>query len=792
MLKNYMKIALRTFNRHKAYTGINVIGLTLSLACGLMMLLWVQDEYAQDRHYQKSEQIFRLWRNFPDDSGQLQTREATPYPVADALQKDFPEITNATAFRPFGVTTLRDGNREIMAKGAMGHFAWFDIFSTPLVQGTTKQADEKLDGIFISTSLAAQYFGEEWQDGVIGQTIEVDGRDVGEATLQVVGVFEDLPKFSRFDFKFMTNVRQFAKDYPRWTGWGGSAFWTYFKTKDGTDVRSLQTKIAGLVGANGGQKSLSLYLQNIGDSYLYSQFENGQATGGRITYVHIFFFAALFLMLMACINFVNLATVQATRRAGEVGVRKVIGANKKALFTQFMAEAVLITVTAVVFAVFLCEACLPFANELLGKNMSLNFASSQIWLTLLFITGIVSLLAGAYPSFVLSSFPITNILKNKLGSKFSSNGIRKGLVVTQFVLSALVLTASLIIQQQVSFIQHKDLGMDRNQIIQLEIPNQLNEKTHELKHALLNSSAITAVSQVQQSPIDIGRTTDDFSWQGKDPELETRIQVLHADKDLANTFKMEMAAGQFHQKVLMDSFSNQLVVNEKAVRLMGLKDPLGKTIHLGENPLTIIGVVKDFHANSLHEAIQPLAIFNNTSATEQFSIRYAAGKTTDALTHLENTYKQFARDNPIQFYFLDEAYNRMYQSELLIGKLANFFAFIALLISSLGLLGLIGFMADQRTKEIGIRKVLGASVINIVGLLSKELLRLVTIAFLIAIPLAYYFAQDWLQGFEYSVTIQWWMFVLAGAGMLLIALVTLSFQGIRAATVNPTQSLKND
>ncbi len=792
MLKNYIKIALRTFGRHKAYTSINVIGLTLSLACGLMMLLWVQDEYSQDRYYEDSEQVYRLWRNFPDDTGLLQTKEATPYPVADALQKDFPEITDATAFRPFGAITLRDGNRELMVKGCMGHFSWFDIFSIPLVQGTIEGTDEKLDGIFISTSLAEQYFGEDWRDGVIGQTIDVDGRDVGETTLQVAGVFEDLPAFSRFDFQFMTNVRQFAKDHARWTSWGGSAFWTYFKVKAGTNREQLQAKITGLVGANGGQQSLSLYLQNVGDSYLYSQFENGKATSGRITYVRIFFFAALFLMLMACINFVNLATVQATRRAGEVGVRKVIGADKKALFTQFMAEAVLITLTAVIFAVFLCEAFLPYANDLLGKQMSLNFASSQIWLTLALITGVVSLLAGAYPSFVLSSFPITNILKNKLGGKFNSNAIRKGLVITQFVLSALVLTSSLIIQQQVNFIQHKDLGMDRNQIIQLNIPNQLIGKTHELKNALLNSPTIAAISQVQQSPIDIGRTTDDFYWPGKNPDLETRIQILHADKDLATAFKMDMVEGQFHQKIMIDSFSDQLVLNEKAANLMGLKDPVGKMVHLDENPFTIVGIVKDFHANSLHEAIQPLAIFNNTGATQQLSIRYTEGQTTEALAHVEHTYKQFTRDNPIQFYFLDEAYNRMYQSELLIGTLANFFAFIALLISTLGLLGLIGFMADQRTKEIGIRKVLGASIISIVGLLSKELLKLVTIAFLIAIPITYYFAQDWLQGFEYSVSIQWWMFVMAGAGMLLVALATLSFQGVRAATVNPIQSLKND
>ncbi|MEM1124513.1 MAG: ABC transporter permease, partial [Bacteroidota bacterium] len=603
------------------------------------------------------------------------------------------------------------------------------IFSIPLVQGTMDGADEKLDGIFISQQLAERYFGETWQEGVVGQTMEVDGRDLGKVTLQVLGVFENLPDYASFDFEFFTNVRQFAKDHGNWASWRSSAFWTYFKLEKGANVADLKEPFAALVGENGGSKNLALYPQKMGDTYLFAQFENGEAAGGRIIYVRIFFFASLFLMLMACINFVNLATVQATRRSGEVGVRKVIGAGKSSLFFQYMAEAILITLTGVILAVLLCEACLPYANQLLDKEMSLNFRDTQLWMTLLSITAIVSLLAGAYPALLLSSLPITNILKNKLSSQFNSNTLRKGLVVTQFVLAALVLTSSLIIQQQVHFIQHKNLGMNRNQIIQLKVPNELDGKTHELKNALLTSSAITEVSQMQQSPINIGRATDDFSWPGKAPDLETRIQIVYADRDLQSIYKMEMVEGAFHRKEVINDYTDELVLNEKAVALMGLKDPVGKTIRLGDEPLKIVGVVKDFHANSMHDAIQPLAIFNDTEEADELSIRYEEGNVKEAIHHLETTYQQFVGDASLQFQFLDEAYNRMYQSELLIGQLANFFTIIALFISTLGLLGLIGFMADQRTKEIGIRKVLGASVGSIVRLLSKDLLRLVLIAF---------------------------------------------------------------
>lgn len=792
MLKNYIKIAFRTFGRHKSYTGINVLGLTLSLACGLMMLLWVQDEYAQDRNYQNSEQIFRLWRNFPNDKGQLQTRAATPYPVAETLTKDFPEIEQATALRGLGNVTLKKGGETVVAEGAMAHFSWFDIFSIPLLQGTLDGAHEKIDGIFISQNLAQKYFGEDWKNGVIGQTIGVDSRDLGTGDLQVLGVYENLPAFARFDFDFMTNVKRFAKDNPRWTGWGGSAFWTYYKINPATDPAKIQAKITDLVQKNGGQKNLELYAQNIGDSYLYAQFENGLPTGGRITYVRIFFFASLFLILMACINFVNLSTVQATRRANEVGVRKVIGADKSSLFAQFMSEATLITLTSVILAVLLCEGLLPYANNLLGKTMYLDLMNGQVLLTLSLILGLVSFLAGAYPAFMLSSFPITNILKNKLGGNFSSNTLRKSLVIAQFALSALVLTSSLIIQQQVNFIKDKNLGMDREQIIQMEVPNKLRGKTHEFKTALLSNTAISQVSQIQSSPINVGRATDDFSWPGKDPELETRIQFINADKDLLETFKMEMLAGTFHQKEVIDTFTNKVVFNERAIALMGLDNPVGQQVSLSDNKITIIGVVKNFHANSLHEEIQPLAIFNNTGGVRALSIRYEEGKVESSLAHLEKTYGQFVTDSPIQFQFLDEVYNRMYKSELLIGKLANFFAFIAVFISCLGLLGLISFMADQRTKEIGIRKVLGASVFNIVGLLSRDLLKLVALAFLVAIPFTYYFTHDWLQNFAYRVEVQWWIFAVAGVGTVLIALATLSFQSIRAAVANPIESLKND
>ena len=792
MLSNYLKVALRTFKKYKSYTSINVLGLTISLACGLLMLLWVQDEHQQEKCFADSDRIYRLWRTIPNNDGELETRNSTPYPTADALQKDFAEVADAVAYRPHGSILLKRGGEELIAKGAMGHFSMLDLFSIPLLSGTLEGADEQLEGIFISRALALRYFGETWSELALNETIPVDGRDVGQADLKILGVYEDLPKETELDFELLTNVRRFAKINSRWTGWGSNAFLTFVKLEDKASIELLRPKIASIVKDNGVSKDLAVYMQSMGDTYLWSKFENGVPVGGRITYVRIFFFAALFLLLMACINFVNLATVQATRRAGEVGVRKVMGAGRSSLFVQFMMEAGLITLVSVVLAVLLCEGSMPYVNELLGKEMAVDLGNLKFWGVLVLIIATITLLAGAYPSFALAAFPIASVLKNRLGGNMNNHSLRKSLVVFQFVLSALLLSSSLIISRQVNFIKNNQLGIDRDHVIQLNLSNEVKEKVPSLKAALLNSPSITAVSQVMDAPINIGRATDDFSWPGKDPQQEIRMQYLTADKDFTKVYQMDMAAGQFFQREIPDTLVDRIVINETAAALMGLDDPVGAVINIDEDPITIAGVVKDFHSNSIHQAIQPLVIFHVPEDAEELAIRYQPGNVEDAISHIETSYQQFAPNSTAQFGFLDLQYERMYRSELLIGKLANFFAFIAILISCLGLLGLIGFIVEQKTKEIGIRKVLGASVVSIVGMLSRDLIQLVLIAFLIAIPITWYFMQDWLGNFEYKVDIDWWVFALAGMAAVGVAFITMCLRSVRAATVNPVDALRSE
>ncbi len=792
MFLNYINIALRNFRLQKGYTAINVFGLAISIACSILIIHWVVDEIKVDRFHENIDQTYKIFRSFPDETGDIQVRQSLPYPAAEALIKEVPEIINATGYRGVGECLFTKANESFLMKGAMSHFNIFDIFSFPLIAGTTEGNHDQLDGIYISEKFATRYFGTDWKENVLGEMIQIEGADTGSDRLQILGVFKNIPKNSSIRFDFITNLKKFARDNQRWARWGSSAFTTFVQTAPGTDADLLEKKITNFIGDHGGSKNISLKLQAFGDTYLYSNFANGQISGGRIDYVKIFFIAALFLILMACINFINLTTARATKRAQEIGVRKVIGANRSSLIYQFMIESSLITLSAIALAIVIAELLFPFANDLLGKNLAFDYGSGIFWISLLGIGLFITFLAGLYPSFVLSSLSITKVLKNKVGEKMSGSLMRKSLVITQFVLSALLLLATMIIHQQVDLIKNKNMGIDRDHIIQMEIPESMEDQTATFKSELLKHPSITHVSYVNSSPIDVGRATDDISWPGKDPEVETRINYIETDKDFGELFNVEMASGTFHKKETTDWDSTAIVINQTAAKLMGLSDPVGTPLSLGEAQLNIIGVVKDFHTNSLHDNIGPLVIFNAPSQAREFSIRFQEGQTKEAIAHLNATYQKINPNYPIQFSFLEEEYERMYRGELLIGKLVKFFAFIAIFISCFGLLGLTAFVTEQKNKEIGIRKILGASISSIIKMLSADFLKLTAIGFVIALPFAWYLSQHWLESFAFKADIQWWMYLLTGILILGLSLLTVCVQSIRAAMINPVDALRNE
>ncbi|MEL6842443.1 MAG: FtsX-like permease family protein, partial [Bacteroidota bacterium] len=759
----------------------------VSLTCSLLIFLWVQDEYRINRFEGAEDQVYQVFRSFPNEKGEIMTRWACPFPVSDALVEEYPEIIAASSYRELGDQVFVKDEKQYLFHGTMAHFSLFDVFGFELLEGSTSGADKQLKGIYISARFAERYFGEEWQGKAIGETLITE-----EQSLEVLGVFKNLPGNTNLSFDFVTNIRDFAERNPRWNRWGSSAFATYLKLAPKIDGDQLAPKIKDLVARNGGAENLSLLMQDFSDTYLYGNYKDGQVVGGRITYVRIFFFAALFLILMACINFVNLTTAHASRRAQEVGVRKVIGANRTSLLGQFLLEVGIVCVFSVSLAIVFTLELLPYANDLLGKSLSLDLMDASFWVVLAGVSLIVILLAGIYPSLMLSSFSIVNVLKNRLSNSLSSANLRRALVVVQFGLSGLLLSSAVVVQQQISYIQNKDLGFDREQVIQLEIPREISEHSDRLKTQLLASPYLEHVSGVMQAPIGVGRATDDLEWPGKDPESDIRIHFLTADKDFDEVFKIEMAEGVFHQKDSASLDLEELVINQAAAEVMNLENPVGTKVMMNDQSLVIVGIVKDFHTNSFHEDIKPLMIFNEPENAREFAIRFRERHAQAAIDHITATFAALQVEEPMQYRFLDDYYDRMYQSELLIGKLANFFAIIALFISCLGLLGLVSFLAEQKTKEIGIRKVLGASVGNIVVLLSKDFLRLVIIAFVIATPLTVYLMRSWLDDFAFHIDLNWFTFFLIGLGAVLLAFLTVSVQSIKAAIANPVNSLKNE
>lgn len=792
MFQNNIKIALRNLKKHRSYNAINIVGLTISLSAVLLIGLWIQNEYQVNRFHEKGAQIQKLFRSFENENGVLEARDATPFPVAATLKKEFPEVINATAVLSQGNCLIINEKESFFSRGTYANFSLFDIFSLPLIMGSLERAEEQLEGVFISAKLAERNFGSSWKNSSIGQAITIEGGDIGKSTFTVLGVFEDLPQQSDLQFDFVTNIKKFTQEHSRWSRWGSSAFQTYALVHPNTNIEQLSQKIEHLVPENGGNEGLKLHLQAFEDTYLYSTFINAQPTGGRIEYVRIFSIAAAFLLLMACINFINLTTARSTRRAREVGIRKVVGANQWSLVNQFMTETGFIVTLSVVMAVGVVQLILPFANQILDAQLVLPYANPYLWLTLLTMIGLTTLFAGIYPALVLSSFRIINVLKNKLTGRFNSQLFRKGLVVTQFVLSGMLLISALMVQQQINFIKDKNVGLDRNQVIHLNIPEELEEQTLAFKTELLKHSNIESISHISQSPIDVGRSTDDLTWTGKDPNQEVNIQYIYADKDFTEVYKIDMAAGQFFQKTTADFDSTQIILNQTAVNIMGMENPIGSMVRLGEYNFKIIGVMKDFHANSMHENIRPLMVFNATHSADELAIRYTSETTESTLSQLQSTYDKFVNTYPLQYDFLDKNYEKMYRSELLISELAYYFALIAIFISGLGLLGLVTFMAEQKRKEIGIRKVLGASVMSIVGLLSKDFLKLVVLASIIAVPIAWYIMQQWLQNFAYHVEMQWSVVAFAIIIAISVAVLTVSFQGIQAAIVNPIKALKDD
>ena len=783
MIKNYIKIAIRNLTRHKGYSLINIAGLAIGMACCILILLWVQDELSFDRFHKNSDNIYRVIQdiNFVDHST---TWAITQGPLGPSLKEDFPEIVNFTRVtgRGFRLTYGDHSYDEVvcMADGSI-----FEMFTFPLIKGDPQTALSDPHSIVLTQEMAKKYFGDE---NAIGKILRADNR----YDFLVTGIIKEFPMNSHFRYDFLIPFI-FGREL-KYTvdNWRNSQFSTYVQIQEGLSYQDVVQKISGYLYEKPTiEKDARLNLQPLKRIHLYSNYEFDGAHGD-ITYVAIFSLIAFFILIIACINFMNLTTARSANRAREVGVRKVAGANRRDLVRQFFGESILLAFIALLFAVGLVALLLPVFNNLAAKELS--FGSSTNLHALLALMGIVILtgiISGSYPALFLSAFQPAHVLKGTLHSGSKGAAFRKTLVVLQFSLTILLIVCTTIVYNQMNFMRNKKLGYDKEYLVYAVLRGDMRKQFDAVKEELLTSPNILEVTSSGTIPTyGYNFSNSLWRWEGQDPDEEILMRASFIDYNYFKTLGMEIIEGRPYSKEYPTDPKETLIVNEEAVKVMGMESPIGKKLGIGNNQAKIIGVVKNYHFRSLKQEIEPLILILNPRNCWALFARIRSENIPQAIGHMEKIWGQFAPGFPFNYRFMDEAIDNLYRSEQQIGKIFRYFAILAIFISCLGLFGLASFMAEQRIKEIGIRKVLGATVSNIFLLLSKEFVKWVLIANIIAWPVAYFAMNKWLQGYAYRINIAVFSFILAAVLVLAIALFTVSYQTVRAATANPADALR--
>ncbi len=805
MIKNYLKIALRNLLKNKAFTFINLTGLAVGIASFILIILYVQDELSYDKFHENYDRIYRLRL-----SGKVANNEfnmaVSCAPLAPALISDLPEVESAARMKNYGFPVFRYDEKAFSEENCFWvDSTFFDIFTVRFLQGDPKSLKDP-SSIVITESMAKKYFGNE---DPIGKLINSDKRK----DYKVTGVIADFPHNSHFHPDFLLSLYSY-EEYQN-TSWLGNNFYTYALLKKGVSEKEFESKIKELVKKYVGpqiQQALGIsyeqlvqrsdnyeyLLQPLSSIHLQSHLEHEIEPNSDITYVYIFSSVALAILLIACINFMNLSTARSAGRAKEVGIRKTLGSDRFQLIKQFLSESILLSFLSIIFALIFVKLLIPTFNNVSGKHLDLTYFDNFTTIPLILLLGIlVGFVAGIYPAFFLSSFIPTKVLKENSRSKGSKSWLRSGLVVFQFAVSVILFIGTVVVYNQLDFIQNKKLGFDKEHVIIIEKTDDLKDQIKTLKLQLLENPDIASVSNMGTIP---GKAYGSNAVRAESsPPDETHILwITAADYDFKKTFRIEMAAGRYFQRDRITD-STGIVINETAVKVLGIEgDPIGQNIvALGGRPeqnnkVPIIGVMKDFHFESLHSEIRPLGIYN---AQDQFRGRYTAVRigTDDvrgALKFMENKWRNLASDQAFEYVFLDEEVGKLYSSEKRTGEIFTTFSILAIFIACLGLFGLAAYTAEQRTKEIGIRKAMGASIGSIVFLLTKEFTKWVLIATLIAWPLAFFMMNSWLEDFYYRIELDYAVFIWAGLSALFIALITVSYQALKAALVNPIKSLR--
>jgi putative ABC transport system permease protein len=791
MFKYQLLIAFRNMKKFKTSFLINFLGLTTGLVCAFFIYLWINDELHFDKFHENDKQLFQVME-LSKENGEMIVHDGTQGLLAETMAKDLPEVVHATPVMSLYDKGMRMEigleNKSLKAYGSFVSKDFFEMFTFPILEGNKTQVFNDRNNVVISKELAVSLYGSP--ANAIGKRLDYEMFG-NKKQAAVSGVFASLPTNSSMKFDLLLTHEILVNEI--WTNgqsWGNTGPATYLQLKKGTDVAKFNNKIQHFLQKYNKGNIYSLFVRSYSGAYLHGNYENGKQAGGRIEYVQLFSIIAIIILIVACINFMNLSTARASRRLKEVGIKKAVGSSRRALMLQFLCEAMFMVLLSVLAACLIVVILLPYFNNITGKQIVLNINGEMILLllTTTIVTGFVS---GSYPAFYLSGFNPVVVLKGRPKNSISELLARKGLVVFQFTVSLLLIVSVIVVYQQMKFIQSKNLGYDRFSMISFDRSGGIYKNTDVFLNELKQTPGVVKASTIQQRLAQAGNgsSTYGISWPGKDEKQSIDIAVRSVDYGLIETLDIKMKDGRSFSSQF-GSDSNNLIFNEAAIRVMGLKNPIGTPVRMWGKDKTIVGVVQDFHISSLHEAIVPMVFLYNPENTELVIAKIKNGKEKETISRIETLYKKYNPGRPFEYSFLDDEYRAQYVSEERISVLAQYFAGLAVLIMCLGLFGLAAFNAEVRTREIGIRKVLGATTGSVVLLLSKDFFKLVVISMLIAFPLGWWAMSRWLSGFVYKINLGPGMFLVALAAILFITIVTISFQSIKAAVANPARSLK--
>ena len=787
MITNHIKTALRHALKYKGYTTINLLGLIVGLASSMMILLWVQDELGKDQFHAKSDRLYQLWRNMHQANGEVITTGAIPQPLEEVLENDYPEVDEVTLVGWEMTLLFRRDEKVSYEIGRYASPEFFSIFSFPFLAGNLETALKDPYSVVISRDLAEKYFGENWKAEAPGKAFKIQESQ----EFIVSGVFDRPGKSASVSFDFILPVQEYVQRNDWVKSWYNGGFSMFLTLREDADVDHFRQRILQEVNNNtGNEADERIYVQKFSESYLHSNFKNGVPTGGRIQYVRILFVVALFILVISCINFMNLATARASRRTKEIGIRKVLGARKQILGQQFMVESFLLTIAAVIVSLLVVFLTIPFFNEITGKSLTLDFGDPKLWVVIGGLTLITGFLSGSYPAILLPSFEIVHSLKGTKKKSGAGAYFRNGLVVFQFSLSILLIIGSIVVSQQMKYILNKNLGLDKENLVYLNMEGDLARRSDVYKTELLKIPEVKNVTFASGNPLSYGRSTGSASWEGKNPDEVVEINVLNVDVDFFEAMGIEISLGRGFSREFATDSSN-FIINEVAAGIMGFSDPVGKNLSVWGQEGKVIGVVKNFHMSSLYNPIEPLIIRYDPGSTSVAFIRIEQNVQA-AIEGIEKVTTALNAAYPFQYEFLDTNYEQKYRSEMALSTLVNIFAIVSVFISCLGLLGLSSFSADQRSKEIGIRKVHGASVFKLVLLLSGAYTKLMLLAFILASPIAYYYMKGWLENFTFRNDLSLMPFLVSGMLAFVVGALTVSFKSYQAASINPVRTLKEE